>query len=251
VSEASKAAEEDLLILNERQAWQLLDLERMLGRGAWLTHGRMLTGLGCYHCVLNGGLFGKSPVNYAGDFINNYDFEPIELSESSPTEVPFAVSAAFLDIVSEWINCDELFAFLRHLPGPDIRSYDAIQRLQHRALELLVRAVDFRFWDYSTGICQYADLSIDIHRLLVSEISISPWFQTCLARWYEPYGDKVVGLLRALADREAKSSRRHAHDVLDWSERIAAVASLTLLATGHGTRSGDQHVSAFPTVASG
>ena len=140
---SSASAEDDLLLLNDRQAWQLLGLDtiffRSYRRKATFGWERLFTGLSCHIAVGETGIFGRSvayPQSLLSEILRRHDtLQLIELGRfptirpllsnrvhygliSRPADASFAQAAAFLDIVSDWITCDDLYEFLS---GPSRR----------------------------------------------------------------------------------------------------------------------------------
>jgi hypothetical protein len=146
-------AEDGLHLLNERQAWQLLGLDTLLFRSkrgkAKFGWERLLTGLSCYAAVRGSGVFGESvtyPQELLREISQSDDARELMLKDypvlrslffdqthynlaSRPVDASFAQAAAFLDIASDWITCDNLYAFLSDSSRNRIWPQGLISRL--------------------------------------------------------------------------------------------------------------------------
>jgi hypothetical protein len=214
---ATESSKGDIRTLNARQALELLDLEGLLYRtrtkAAHLGWERLVTGLNCYDALTRTGVFGS----YREEFIPALAsalFEQqlinVRVRSSDPEHIPapFAQSAAFLDMTSEWINCEDLYSWYADpLLNRTLRAYPLFDS----------RTV--------SGFYRYIDLAVDIFHFFRQEDASAPsqWFAECFAHWFDDqYTEKAISHLKLVST----GSRL-------WEERKAALYELRRMASSY------------------
>ncbi|WLC16297.1 hypothetical protein [Bradyrhizobium diazoefficiens] len=230
------SSEDGQLRLNERQAWRLLDIDGLLirfYRGS-LNFGedRLTTALRCYQAAAITGIFGSHP-RYLHEYTSQsqrtsfpatvLDRETLTFIEDDKSAFPKV--AAFLDLVSEWVGCDDIYAFLS---GPSARhptpleqilisvekrtsaksSVDGRGRFSEPLMgELILNGVDT---DRSfTGFLRYVDLAVDLHSFVEDGDDRSiDWFSVCMSRWFEDrFVERASTILSLFEPRTARRTR--------------------------------------------
>jgi hypothetical protein len=250
----SPPAEDGLLHLNRRQAWQLLDLDTLFIRSkrgtAKFGWERLLTGISCYATISRTGIFGE-PESYPTGMLNEIlrSSEARELLKDYPVfrslfanEVQYSLvsdgsfprAAAFLDIASDWIRCDDLYTFLSG-PSPrvvEIGAAFSYVNAMRRALSPLVYKLGDAVAKETAlkGFFKYIDLSVDIFDFVMNDrgLHTGRWFMECLSSWFnERRADRVLQLL-SLFDEIADPNTQE--DSI-WHRRRVALSELSRLAS--------------------
>lgn len=214
-------SEDEQQRLNERQALQLLDLDGLrlrLYRGT-LDFGqeRLATGMRCYGIIAETGLFGRKPryLTELASLPSSVLFPSFEnVSISSDSDQPeFPLAAAFLDLVSEWISCDDIYAFLSGSSGRHPTTIEKLLMLIERWVtpkrltgdngpfcqptigKLILSGVDTEC--SLRGFFRYVDLSIDLHNFVGDGDALSrDWFALCMSQWFEDrFVEKTLAIL--------------------------------------------------------
>ena len=227
----SSSPEENLHRLNERQAWHLLELDTLFlqlkRRGDFpLVEKRLTTAGACYRAIASTGMFGERPFYLESCrelFLSvGLDPHPPAINENDAT---FAQTAAFLDLVSEWVACDDIYTFLA-APAPSTRPVMRLLRRLERMVtrhdrpsmsEMILNGVDTA--QSLRGFFKYVDLAVDLSNFTRDETfpSARRWAQDCMAYWFQAsYSDRVIGLLDDVLSADEPG----------WDERRSAVTFL-------------------------
>ena len=196
--------------LNEQQAVQLLNIRRMLARQRWakMPFGweRLATASCCHRALEITGLFGENVSD--AHFIEIFRLPYRDMLEAGNHfwfaegrerhEASFAQSAAFLDIVSEWVRCDEIYTFLSSSTASDT---SLVQRLyfgpRHRVKTYergSLVATRMSTDPFIRGLYKYAELAESLFDLVSDEKFpfAAPWFWWCMSYWFQPkYSDQA------------------------------------------------------------
>jgi hypothetical protein len=189
--------------LNERQAWQLLDIDRLFAQAsreaAPLSWERAATGLVCYHTVAGTGLFGMPPLDHPralGSLLKDkttWDFGYLLMHRGDDLNAPFVQSAVFLDLVSEWIRCDDIYTVLSAPEFPLLtrlaQENESKQDFGHKDQAAVVKLVEKTTGlpGFARGLYKYAELAEDLNDFCNREEfpSARRWFQQCMSFWFQ------------------------------------------------------------------
>ena len=215
-------------LMNRRQALQSLGLDWLVYRAihekipfGW---DRVITGLICLELLKAAGVFGEQsdedfliqlskewrfPI--AGTRYSDWPGRDLRESIPSQSQVSFARAAAFLDLTSEWINCDDLHMYLervlknenkRHwdsnnvtMRGGNITTNDGAKLWAVTTLLKLQHVAGFGEAN-TRGFNKYLDLSTDLRIFMSEQDETTEWFRKCFGPWFaSPFIERTLALV--------------------------------------------------------